>query len=61
MTTKTRRKAKPAKLDKIDEIQKFQLDYCEELGEQLPHCNGVPLVQALTYELMTILNMQDEQ
>jgi len=38
-------------------VQKFQLEYCEELGKQLPHCNGVPLVQALTYELMSILNM----
>ena len=52
--TKTRRKAK---LNKIDAAQKFQIDYCEELGKQLPHCNGVPLVQALTYELMSILNM----
>ena len=53
--TKTRRKAK---LNKIDAAQKFQIDYCEELGKQLPHCNGVPLVKALTYDLMGLLNAE---
>jgi len=52
---KQRRKPR---LSQRDEVQKFQLDYIEELAAQLPHINGVPVIASLSYELIQILNKE---
>ena len=46
------------RLSKIDKIQKDQIKYIENLGEQLPAINGVRVVKALAFELMQLLNKE---
>ena len=45
-----------SKQQEIEAAAVANLQWCETLGAMLPKVNGVPVVQALTYELIQIVN-----